>query len=40
VLGTFEAIKTCRGRSECPREINLRLELDIIKIKVRFTGTS
>jgi hypothetical protein len=33
---TFEATKTCRRRSKCLRKINLRFELNIIKIKVRF----
>ena len=33
---TFEATKTCKRRSECLRKISLRLELNIIKIKVRF----
>ena len=37
---TFEATKTCKRRSECLREISLRLELNIIKIKVRFTDMS
>ena len=32
----FEAIKACRRRSECLRETRPRLELNIIKIKVRF----
>ena len=33
---TFEAIKTCRRKSKCLRETRPRLELNIIKIKVRF----
>ena len=37
---TFEATKTNKRRSECIREISLRLELSIIKVKVRFTGMS
>ena len=37
---TFEATKTYKRRSECLREISLRLELNIIKVKVRFTGMS
>ena len=36
---TFEAIKTCKRRSKCLREISPRLELSVIKIKVRFTST-
>ena len=33
---TFVVIKTCRERSEYLKETSLRLELNIIKIKVRF----
>ena len=36
----FEAIKTCKRRSKCLREISPKLELNVIKIKVRFTSTS